>query len=355
MILTRPEKALLSLLRAGLWNKEPDEKDMFPLSEQEWQDVYRLAKEQTVDGLVFQGACMLDEDLMPPIDMMQVWLAKVDQIEQTNRSMNAKLDRLLEWLKSNGIHPVVMKGQGVARYYEEPLQRICGDIDLFLPTKGEFTEACQLTEAKGLATTQEADGACSFMWDDVEVELHQRLIDIHNPWCQKGIAQLIESEGYDDDYPTPLLNILLLSAHLLKHIMGHGVGLRQFADMARACAVLHDSIDTKQYEVECRKLGIENWSSELHEILVDVLGLSPSLLPSQRKSSLSTEYILGKVLKGGNFGQHGTSRNENDGTWKRKWHTAQSFLRDWKQNRRLAPSETFWVTASLALGQFKID
>ena len=46
---------MFSLLRAGLWEREPDDLSPFPLTDAQWWDVYRMAVRQTVTGIVCRG------------------------------------------------------------------------------------------------------------------------------------------------------------------------------------------------------------------------------------------------------------------------------------------------------------
>ena len=52
MELSSEHKALFSLLRAGLWEREPDDLSPFPLTDAQWWNVYRMAVRQTVTGIV---------------------------------------------------------------------------------------------------------------------------------------------------------------------------------------------------------------------------------------------------------------------------------------------------------------
>ncbi len=354
MKLSKIERALLTLLRAGIWMEEPDDKEVFPLKNEEWKRVYKMAKEQTVSGPVFQGICLLDENLMPPLDLIQIWLAHVDQIEQTNLQMNEKQERLLDELSYKHIHPIVMKGQGVARMYEHPLQRTCGDIDLYFPQEKDFDLIQKWAGEKGNSMELMSDGAWEFLWEGIEVELHPRLIDIHNPFKQKMISKLLSVKGWEDVYPTPLINLLLLNAHILKHVQGHGIGLRQLADYARACYTLDGMYNKEGYRSVCKSLNIYKWSKELNSIMVQVLGLPKDRLPFDEYTNNSTDYIMGKVLRGGNFGKFGKTRsNENGPQWKKKGQTAWTLLKNWGHSFRLAPTESIWFILLLAVGQIK--
>lgn len=48
------QKALLVLLRAGLWESKIEDLSCFPLSAGEWKNLYLLSRQQTVTGIVFR-------------------------------------------------------------------------------------------------------------------------------------------------------------------------------------------------------------------------------------------------------------------------------------------------------------
>lgn len=52
--------------------------------------------------------------------------------------------------------------------------------------------------------------------------------------------------GLDVRIPSPVLNLLLQSLHILKHALGWGIGLRQLCDMARSCYKLHDEVESEE-------------------------------------------------------------------------------------------------------------
>lgn len=373
---TKTERILLSLLRSGLWMKEPDDTELFPLTGEEWQEVYRLAKEQTVGGPVFQGICLLKDEMMPPLDLLQRWTVHVDHIEQANKRMNETQRELLSRLTSNGLKPIVLKGQGVAQFYVHPLQRTCGDIDLYFPKRGDYQLTYTLTKEWGLKPQKMADGAFSFQYKGEEVECHQRLLDIYNPFRQKSIREMIAHEGFDDTVPSPILNLLLLNTHILKHLMGHGIGLRQLSDMACAYHTLKGQYDEHLYRHYCQQLHIAPWTAQLECILSQLLGLPatdlpldalpqnaktgpppvfcdqsqnlPRLTPAPSTPSTLSPYIYNKVLRGGNFGHYATTRAPSgDCTLKRRWRTATTLLREWRHLHHLAPSESLWYITTL--------
>ena len=364
-IRTDTVKVLLILLRAGLWEKEPEDLSLFPLSVSDWEAVFRLAQCQTVTGLVWQGVLRLPEPLLPPESLLLRWVAKADDIERKNRRMNAAVAELYRLFQENGLHPVLQKGQGVARLYEQPLLRECGDIDLYFPDKDEWTNAVSLIRKQGITLQGEADGSLLYRWNGIGVEHHPRLTDISNPFRRKYLQELEQTCGFQDvplsdengsklliTIPSPTLELLLINAHIMKHAFGWGVGLRQLCDMARACYHYRNILQPDEMERIYHRLGIGKWSCLLHSFLTDYLGLPPSCWP-YADQPVNTLPLLELVIEGGNFGLHtaGKSRLEEQQGWKRKRNTSYALLNRARFSYSQAPGEAFWAYIHLLIGQ----
>lgn len=69
MLEDKVAKAFFTLLRAGLWNKSIDAIDCFPMSKAEWEALFRISVQQTVEGIVFDGIQMLSSGLLPPREL----------------------------------------------------------------------------------------------------------------------------------------------------------------------------------------------------------------------------------------------------------------------------------------------
>lgn len=350
--MNRPESALLSLLRAGLWMTEPATDGVFPLTEEEWAEVYEQSKKQTVSALVLQGINLMNEELMPPLPLLQRWAINVDRIEKQNKKQDKIQREIIQWLKSLNLQPKVLKGQGVAQMYEHPTQRVCGDIDIFFPTPDDQQKAWEAAKEKGSNPERVPLGAFNFTWDGIEVECHRRMLDISNPFCKQAMKQLVEIEAKSDSiYPTPLVNLLLLNTHILKHMLSHGIGLRQFADIARAYHTLKGQYNETEYAEWCKRLNIDRWTRELNGFLTEYLGLPPDDLPQAETADRSRAFILEKVLTGGNFGFYGTSRAAQSASrLSKRWHTFRALVTNCKHTLRLAPSENIWMILQLSKG-----
>lgn len=101
MTLSSEYMALFSLLRAGLWEREPDDLSPFPLTDDEWRDVYQMAVRQTVAGIAYRGLHHLPDVLLPGDDLMIRWVAQAERIEQKNKLMNSVINRLYQQMVSS--------------------------------------------------------------------------------------------------------------------------------------------------------------------------------------------------------------------------------------------------------------
>lgn len=360
----RTQAALLSLLRGGLWEKGINDSSCFPLSAVEWEEVFRLSCQQTVTGIVFRGLRFLPDAMLPPEALLLRWAAMTDLIERKNREMDRALSELYALFRGCGLEPVLQKGQGAAQYYESPLLRECGDIDLYFNGSHAYETAATCLRRHGIRLEKKPDGSLFYYWKGTEVEHHRQLLDLHNPFL-KSLADRLEMEkgyatiplstktGISVSIPSPLLYLLMLDLHILKHALGRGIGLRQLCDMARACYRLCEAVSGDEMKAVCGKLGLGRWTPLLHTFLTDVLGMPEQYLP-YAETAPDALPLLETVWQGGNFGLYRQGHDPgNSPAWKRKILTARAFRENVGFAARYAPKEAFWIFTGLMKGQIR--
>ncbi len=398
-------QALFALLRAGLWGRYDEAMaSAFPLSAQEWERVFTMARQQTVTGIAFRGLDFLPEDAAPPMGVMAKWMAHADRIEQSNRVMNETVTKLYGHFASAGVEAVLQKGQGVAAMYPEPLLRECGDIDFYFP--GHDGVSDPLAGISGAVRERQPDDSWSYVVDGIVVEHHTDLLDIQSPRAKRYVKRLIEEKGFEKVVtgdgvevlvPAPEVNLLLLSSHILKHAFGVGIGLRQFCDYAVARRYYERRVNAEEMREIWRMTGLEKWQELLENFLTEYLSCHPerqrrifigkilhsvqndnaechseSLLCHSEQSCRSeqsschserseesfckkkTGVLLDIVLKGGNFGVYSKDReNVPRARWARKVQTFKALMGNIGFAFRYAPGEWFWTTMQLLGGQFR--
>ena len=334
MLEDKVAKAFFTLLRAGLWNKSIDSIDCFPLSKADWDTLFRISVQQTVEGIVFDGIQMLSSDLLPPREMHIKWLVRVEKIEQRNRWMNDILAEQVAFFSKESIQPILLKGQGLAICYENPGRRVCGDIDWYFQTTDEFYKADRLLAKYSIVTEATAGYSSFYLWRDCEIDHHQKLFDIHNPFLsgylqhlqqhEKNLSVIISIQKEEVVLPSPLLQMLQVNAHILKHLLSFGIGIRQLCDAARLYKTYHNEVEGTVLKTVYTKLKIIKWIELLHEVLVKYIGLPKENLPFPLERNQSADWMMEEIWKSGNFGFHDEryqqeNSGKREGTKRRVW------------------------------------
>lgn len=315
-----------SLLRAGLWESDIDDLSHFPLSDAVWKKLFDIAVMQTVEGVVFAGILKLPPALLPPKPLMLQWTLRIELIERRNKWMNNRISEQVTFFTQQGVTPYLLKGQGLAKCYPNPYLRSCGDVDWYIDRRVDYKKIIHLFEQRGQKTTYSAGFSANTVWAGCDVELHQRMLDIHNPFITRYIKNLQQEQESNSlkithnavhwRLPSPILTQIQVNAHILKHLLSYGIGLRQLCDSARVCYTYADQIEGAKLSGIYKKLGILRWIHVLHAALVDFLGLPLDKLPFARKQ-VKSRWLIDKVLQSGNFGfyddRYDMQREHTDG------------------------------------------
>lgn len=322
-----------ALLRAGLWEQDLRLEGGAP-SADDWQAILQTAREQAVLGLVYRGMKHLPADQLPPSALRLRLLADADRIERRGSEVAQVREALFARLTAAGLHPLEQKGAEAGKYYALPQWRGSGDIDVFLP-EGEFARALSLWPEGRTAP----DGSRVFKLDGVTVELHRRYFDLHR---------------HPDSLPEPpsvCAELLMLSAHILKHAIGEGVGCKQLCDMTRALDRTEGLYDKAELREWLRRTGLHRWHRLLCSLLVSDFGLDPARC-LEGFTPVDAEPLRRIVLSGGAFGLAGSARRKavRQGGAARKLQAAGAFLRRLPFSLRIAPRETLATIWELVRG-----
>lgn len=309
-----------ALLKAGLWEKVVQ---LVPYGEFDFADVKRVAEEQSVVGLIAVGLEHVTDMKPSKSDVLGI-IGQTMQLEHRNTAMNRFIAVLIDKLQKEGIHTLLVKGQGVAQCYERPLWRSCGDVDLFLSDDNYEKAKCFLSplanEVEKEYVQEKHLGMTINTW---VVELHGRL------YC--GLSSGIDKE-LDDVYKdsffrgkvrlwkngeteVPLLaienDVFYVFTHILQHFYKGGIGLRQICDWCRLLWTYRDSIDVTLLEQRLRRARLMTEWKAFGAFAVNYLGMPVEAMPlidgnDSHKASLKrkADRICDFVMMSGNFGHN---------------------------------------------------
>ena len=309
------EKVFFSAVRAAFW-KTPVE---VPEGFSEWGQVMALAKIQTLTGLVGDVLMRTPEirECLPAGLLAKLKMIPVQNLGSHNL-LNSSLIKVVSTLREAGVESVLLKGQGIARYYPVPELRQCGDIDLYVGQEN-YARAYDalLPVVSGIDKKSALEVGKHFHAElgIVTVEVH-RYVSQDSFRKQNEILQRYANEGVTKDLkvfdfggvpvntPSDNFNVFFIFYHLWHHFMTGGIGLRQFCDWMMILHACHGSLSVDYLESILTEMHLLKPWKALGCVLVDYLGLPAEEMPLyDSRLSRKSARILKRVLREGNFGR----------------------------------------------------
>ncbi len=309
-------EAFFTLVRGGLWEKDVQ---LSQFGKVNYEEVMRLAEEQSVVGLVAAGLEHVTDGKVPKENLLQ-FVGQALQLEQQNQAMNSFIGKLVEKLLKSGTYTLLIKGQGIAQCYDKPLWRSSGDVDLFMSSLNyDKAKSVLIPLASKVDEEYESSQHLGMTINGWVVELHGTLQCNLSPRVKKGI------EGIENDIiyggqvrswlngstqvflPGPNEDAIYIFAHFLNHFYKEGVGLRQICDWCRLLWTFRDSINQKALESRIKEMGLVSEWKAFAALAVDWLGMSKEAMPMYDESHLwskKANRIIDFIMMSGNMGHN---------------------------------------------------
>ncbi|WP_257088551.1 nucleotidyltransferase family protein [Sphingobacterium sp. E70] len=141
----------------------------------------------------------------------------------------------------------------------------------------------------------------------------------------------------------PQVQVLQVAAHILKHSLAFGVGLRQFCDLASLYNNYSAELEGERLNQIYNRLGLSRWFTAVHQLLVDNIGLRKEKLPFPVSKTPSSLAIIDEVWTVGNFGFHDTSNMEKiEGDYMLRKNRTATLTKRLLKYFPYVPKEAFW-------------
>lgn len=160
-------------------------------SEREWIELFDVAEKQAVSGMAIAALETLSQNgQKPPLDLLYEWIGMSEQIKAENQRLNKCCRKLQKMFAEADVRTSILKGQGIAQYYDKPLRELrqTGDIDIFVDCGRE--KALTKVRGEGLEVREwDYKHAQLDIWDDVAVEMHYRVEVMLNLWKNRKLQK----------------------------------------------------------------------------------------------------------------------------------------------------------------------
>lgn len=310
------EKLFFSLIKVaigkeGVLCKTPTAKD--------WQQLYDMAKKQSLVGICFAGVQKLVEQQQAPEEMLYLtWMGMAAKIQQRNEVVNKQCVELQERLMSMGYQSCIIKGQSNHPAYGSlAMLRQSGDIDIWI--EGGRERVVELVNKicptkKIHETHAELD-----VFQDTEVEAHYRPGLIRD-FCRNIRLQKFFHDNAEACFTnkvkisageivagTPRFNAVQQLLHIYHHLFDGGIGLRQVMDYHYVLCSLPTE-ERKDVMCTLKSLGVKRFIGALMYVLQEVFGMERSLMLCEPNGQ-DGAFLLSEIIQAGNFG-HYDERNK---------------------------------------------
>lgn len=303
----------IALIKAGLWEQDVC---LSNYGEVDYEEVLRLAEEQSVVGLIAAGLEHV-VDVKVPKEVALQFVGQALQLEQRNLSMNKFVGELVEKLRKADVYTILVKGQGIAQCYERPLWRVCGDVDFFLSESNYEKAKAFLTPIASSTEKEEQYGMHLGMsivpWS---VELHGTL----RCGLSRRMDRVIDDTQYDVFYggnvrswmnentevflPAPDNDVIFVFTHYIKHFYKEGISLRQICDWTRLLWTYRNTINRTLLEKRIRSAGLLSEWRAFASLAVNYLGMPTAAMPLYNDSGRwkrKADHICDYVMEVGNM------------------------------------------------------
>ena len=352
-----PQALSFALMQLGIGTRSSLSLASAP-TEETWKAVMRMAQKQAVSGIVMDGILKLPEEYLPPTPIRLKGIQQLLQIELLNRRLNREAVQVSEYLQAEGYACTILKGQGIARYYPIPFHRMPGDIDVWPDAEQGVLRKYY---HKFPQTNNHPFHIHLSLLKETDVELHFQPSHMFNPvtnrrllaFCRKHRSACaknrvtLEGNKQTVAVATDVFNRVYLPQHILRHLFGEGIGLRQLMDYGQVLRKGMTEAEKEEAMQTLSSLNMRGFMGAVMYVLQTVFALEERYLlcpPNEKKGKL----LLKEILEGGNFGHYDTRGNRRNLLNKVKRRMYRLF-----RIYSLAPSEASWAFLFFTRSFFK--
>lgn len=306
----------------------------------EWSRMFQMARHQSLLAIIYEAVLRLPEHQRPPQEMMDKWKEYTDLTAGIYNRHQNHIEQLKLILDKMGLRGCILKGTGLSHLYPKPERRLCGDIDLWV--EGTHKSIIKAFDEAGYPPYEILyQEAKVDIFDDTEVEIHFHPCKMNSPFKNARLQKFFSSNAPFQGtltYPDARFNAVFCMAHMYRHYLVGGIGMRQMLDYYYVLRELKPE-DRAQVLDTLTKLGMKKFTAAVMCSMQFNFGLEDEYLlcPPDKKYG---GRLVNDIINMGNFGML-DKRNystEGESRWKR-------FLRKNRRifsNFRYFPGEVTW-------------
>lgn len=280
-------------------------------SAHEWEQLYDMARKQSLVCICFSGLQQLCENHSEltanmPMPLKMQWIGQVMAYEKIYARHEKVMAELALLYSKEGLRMMVLKGYGLSLDWPVPNHRMMGDLDIY--HYGQWREADSfLRKHCNVKVDDGHEHHTVFSFYGVMVENHYDFINTkaHRdaPRIEARLKQLalengkkIEVQGSTIYLPSADFNAIFLMRHMGQHFAGEHLNLRQVFDWGFFMRAHSQEVNWNATIHFLKEIGLYQFFNQINAICTDCLGFAEDVFPEIERNPSLEQRILRDIL-----------------------------------------------------------
>ena len=291
-------------------------------SANDWKTLFELSDKQALVGICCAGALRIYNEHKEQASSLSKkwrmeWVGRTVHLEDRNMLLNKQCAKVQQQFLDAGFETCILKGQGVASYYNSELTsfRQAGDIDLWV--NASWREVMDYVNARTPNREFDMKHTHLEVFRDTIVEVHWWPSMPVNPFYRKALHayyreqapiecahRITLQDGTEITAPEAKFEAVHVLYHVFNHFLYEGIGLRQMMDLY---FVLVNGGMTDQDRADVlqtyKNVGLSAIAPAAMWVLCEVFGMDEKYCIGGKDEKLGRVFMR-EIEEGGNFGTH---------------------------------------------------
>lgn len=282
MSITKEQNLILTILRDHVNGLKTNIEDAEAV---DWERVYTLVQRQQLAAIVY---AQTKKDSFERAYLFQI-------------SRSVRMDAQLHCFEHlmDGLEYFFIKGACLKDCYPISQLRSMGDVDVVIHSEDREAVHHRLIEA-GFVFQKAWEEEWVYEKDDIIYEIHDRLVvsregnKAHDDFAMR-VWDYVNDNELNWNY-----HFIYVLTHLRKHLLGHGVGLRQFMDIAVMCKY-KKGLDWNWITSELEQLGMIGFARQVMAFNERAFAVKPPIEVDPIEEGFYQEAVE-RIFRDGVFG-----------------------------------------------------
>lgn len=255
--------------------------------------VYELSQKQEVTAIALEGLQklvaiypdLLQADISTKAIKMQ-WIGNMMQQEKRYKANLLAAKELATLYDRNEIQTYVLKGFTISQLYPIPSHRFSCDLDCFLLSKHNYTNAYEfgnsLVESMGCKVDASYYKHSVFAYKGLTVENHRYCCSVKRSKRTRDLEMYLSSllKDYSPQYipdtklaiPPQMFQALFMIEHANGHFLYSKMSMKHVCDWAMMRKAFKKTLDWVEFDKQCARFGLKNFVDCLNHLADYILG-----------------------------------------------------------------------------------